>query len=159
MSPDDVRAGVTDLQALALTLMFEAGSEPVEGKIAVGCVVRNRVDHPKRFSDSYRGVCTARSQFSCWWAFGGAVNNMRLMAAATALVSGQPPPFTDLEAGAFRECWFLAEGIIGGQIRDNTRGALNYYAPLAMKPVGRVPDDAQGRPSIRVGTQIFYSAA
>lgn len=158
MTPDEIRAALTDSQAVALTLMFEGASEPVEGRVAIGSVIRNRVQHPKRFSATYRGVCVQRAQFSCWWLFGGETNYLRLMRAAGAVVAGQAPPFNDREADIFRECWHIAEGIMGGYILDNTGGATNYYAPAAMKPKGSVPKEAVGRPSLRIGSQIFYSA-
>lgn len=159
LAPEIVRASIDDLGAVALTLMFEAGSEPVEGRIAVGNVIRNRVRHPKKFSATFRGVCVQRSQFSAWWQFGGKENYERLMFAASALLAGEPPPFNAIEKVTFMECEFLAGGILGARLLDNTRGAVNYYAPAAMVPKGRVPDEAKGRPSLRIGSQIFYSAA
>lgn len=158
MTPDEVRAGVDDIQAVAITLMYEAGGEPVEGKIAVGNVIRNRVGHPRRFSATYRGVCVQRSQFSCWWQYGGELNYLRLLNTAGALILGNALPLKELELLIFRECWYLAEGIIGGQLRDRVNGATDYFAPAAMKPKGATPKAALGRPTIKVGSQLFYTA-
>ena len=157
MTAEEIRASVNDLQATALTIMFEGASEPVEGRIAIASVIRNRVSKSKRFSFTYRGVCVQRAQFSCWWSFGGKDNFNRLMRAAEAMLTHQPVPFTNHESSIFLECHYIAEGVMGGQIRDRVQGATSYYAPLAMKPIGRVPKEVVGRPFIKVGSQIFYT--
>ena len=159
-SPDEIRAGLDDMSALSLTLMFEAGGEPIEGQIAVACVIRNRVNHPKRFSDTYRAVCVSRSQFSCWWPWGGQRNYERCLAVASALKSGVVIPFAGLELSIFQQCIYVAEGVIGGQIRDRVKGATHYYAPAAMRPAGSVPSWARGlQPAAKVGSQLFFVAA
>ena len=38
---------LTDVQILALTLFGEARSEPIEGIVGVGCVIRNRHYGPR----------------------------------------------------------------------------------------------------------------
>jgi N-acetylmuramoyl-L-alanine amidase len=155
-----VRNGLDDLQALALTLFFEAGGEPVEGAIAVGCVIRNRVAHPKRFGTTYRAVVHAKSQFSCWWPWGGLKNFEHIIAASEALRHNLVLPFNEIELAEFQECCYVAEGIIGGQIKDRVRGATHYYAPEAMVPKGRVPDWAKGlSPAAKVGGHLFFVAA
>lgn len=158
MTPDEIRAAVDDTQALALTLFFEGASEPVEGRIAIGCVVRNRVAHPTRYRPTYREVCTQKSQFSCWWKFGGEANFERLMTTAEAVIRMDAPKFTQAEFEIYRESMFVAEGIIGGFLRDRVRGAVNYYAPKAMVPPGRVPDWAKNRlPAAKIGNHLFFS--
>jgi spore germination cell wall hydrolase CwlJ-like protein len=155
-----LRATVDDFQALALTLMFEGGGEPIEGRIAIGSVIRNRVGHPKRFQPTFRGVCTARSQFSCWWSWGGAANFGRLVDVTDKLLRGETLPFSALETSVFQECCYVAEGIIGGQIRDRVRFATHYYNPAAMVPKGKVPEWAKGlSPVAKVGAHLFFVAA
>lgn len=49
---------------LSEALVFEARSESVEGQIAVASVILNRVEHPKRWSNTITGVIEDRHQFS-----------------------------------------------------------------------------------------------
>ena len=157
MNDDVLRGRLSDHIALALTLFGEAAGEPVESRIAVGNVIRNRLGEPRRYGQSYRDVCHKRSQFSCWWAWGGADNYHRLMALAAAVVEGHQLPITGYALDVYQECLFLSEGIIGGQLRDNTKGATHYYNPAAMVPRGRVPDWAQRLlPCARAGAHLFF---
>lgn len=52
-----------DLYLLAKIINAEAGSQPYEGKVAVGNVVMNRVESPN-FPDTIRGVIYQKGQFS-----------------------------------------------------------------------------------------------
>ena len=45
------------------TVFLEASGEPMEGKIAVAEVIRNRA---KRSGESFDEVCLKPNQFSCW---------------------------------------------------------------------------------------------
>ena len=57
-----VAVGVSDVTLLAALIQCEAGSEPYEGKLAVGAVVMNRVRSPG-YPNSVSGVIYARGQF------------------------------------------------------------------------------------------------
>lgn len=149
----DVADGValTDAQILALTLWGEGRGEPVEGRIAVGCVIRNRVQLSK-WGDSYPRVCLAPWQFSCWRRQGGAVNYERVMEQARRFANGEESGDTIL-----RECGWIAHGIIAGWLRDRVDGATHYYAPAAMTPKGKLPAWAIGQqPCAFVGGHVFY---
>lgn len=156
---------LTDVQAVALTMYGEArgereGGTSVEERIAVGCVIRNRVKTPHKFGTSFKGVCLQRGQFSCWWEFGG-LDNYRHMQAVTAAMTGQSgfPVLRKSEADLLMESQFLADGIVGGMLLDSTRGATHYYAPAAMKPIGRIPVWAVGKHQLaRIGGHLFYKA-
>lgn len=150
MTDEQTRAALTDFGALTITLFGETAIEPIEGKIAVGNVIRNRVKVPRKFGATFRAVCHARAQFSCWWTFGGVENHARVMALARSFARSEPLPLTASALLVFQECGFIAEGIIGGQLRDNTRGATHYYAPAAMVPRDRVPDWAVGLTPVAV---------
>lgn len=167
MTDTEVKAALDDYTSLWLTMYGEArgdfleGSSSVEERIAVGCAVRNRLLRPKRFGNSYRAVCLGRAQFSCWWTWGGKSNYTHVIALARAMVEkrSELPTMSELEGLLMRETMFLAEGIIGGQIIDRTKGASHYYAPAAMVPRNKVPESAKGRPTLKIGSQLFYSAA
>lgn len=160
----EVKARLSDLHALALTMDAEGrgdwreGGSSVEERIAIGCVIRNRVRDPRRWPRTYAAVCLQRGQFACWVQAGGLANYRRTMALARSFVLGTPrPPLSELETRLLEESLFLAAGIIGGQILDRVRGATHYYAPAAMQPPGSVPEWARNRlPLARVGAQLFF---
>jgi N-acetylmuramoyl-L-alanine amidase len=146
---DSIR--LTETQILTLTLWGETRGEPVEGKVAVGCVIRNRVE-TGRWGDSYAKVCLAAYQFSCWRKEGGASNHKDVMAMADILSSGR-----EVHDLALRECGYIAHGIIAGWLQDRTRGATHYYAPEAMVPMGKIPAWAINlSPCATVGDHLFF---
>jgi spore germination cell wall hydrolase CwlJ-like protein len=159
-----ITAALDDETALALTMIAEAagdwreGGSSVEERIAVGCVVRNRVLTARRWAKTVRGVCLQARQFSCWDP-GTDANHVRLMTLAERLTLGTPNPDPLLA-----ETRYLAAGIISGAILDRTCGATSYYAPAAMKPAGRKPfwvfrngkDGDEHPPTAIVGGQVFY---
>ena len=161
-------AALTDQQTLALTMWAEARQiprsdprdhSPVEELLAVGCVVRNRLPHPERWratDASYKAICLAPRQFSCW-NDGTDANHVALLDQARLLVDPFAAPVLlrspDPEV---RECLHLASGIITGVIIDRTNGATSYWAP-AMVPPGRIPEWAVGKPILQIGDQNFLS--
>lgn len=162
MTDIEIMSALTDLYALAGTMYAEAAGDVVDGssvdeRIAVGCVCRNRKSNFRKFmasEPSYRGVCLAAAQFSCWIPGSGA-NHARLMARMEALLQGMPvePILTETVK--------LAQGIIDGSIADTTDGANFYYAPAAMKPAGSRPGwavhaESLGNHGTKIGSQIFY---
>lgn len=158
MDDPEIRAALTDRQALAVTIFGEAKGEPVAGKAAVGCVVRNRLAIPRRFGASYRAVCHQRAAFSCWWKFGGLDNYLQVRGVAETFALGKPLPLAGAALIAFLDADWIAERIISGEIRDVIAGATHYYNPAAMVPPGRVPDWAVGKtPAATVGRHLFYA--
>ncbi len=124
------------LDCLALNIYHEARGEPLEGKIAVGQVVMNRVGDP----DFPAGVCEVvkqggerrrdRCQFS-WWCDG---------------LSDWPG-----DAGAWEDSKGLAGKILAGGLEDPTRGALWYHADH-VTPVWEMDIVRQGK----IGRHVFY---
>lgn len=160
-------AALDDRQTLALTMFGEARQvprgdprdhSPVEELIAVGCVVRNRRARPGRWlaSDrSYKAICLAPKQFSCWTPHSG-TNHDALLALARAVAGDlATTPWEPL----LRECLYLADGVIAEALIDRTGGANSYYSPAAMVPPGRVPLWAVGVPTITIGDQRFLRLA
>jgi N-acetylmuramoyl-L-alanine amidase len=128
----------------------EARAEPVEGRIAVACVVRNRVQDPKgRYGRDYKGVCLRRYQFSCWIPQGGEKNYQAVQAAARSLMAGRNGPVLE-------ECCYLAAGVIMGRVLDNTRDATHYLTRTlyATKP----PSWTAGlSPCAQISEHIFFN--
>ncbi len=144
---------LTHTQVLLMTLWGEGRSQPVEGRIAIGCVIRNRVAIQKTGQDSYAAVCLAPYQFSCWNKEGGHVNYESVMGMSRRLANGD-----EIHDPIVRECGWIAHGIIGQWLRDNVNGSTHYFSPSAMKPPGRVPGWAQGKtPTAVVGDHWFYA--
>jgi len=154
MTDAEVKAGLTELHVTGLTIAGEAEGEPIEGKVFVGSVIRNRVKTPGRFGDSYDKVCLARSQFSCWWPWGGQANFEKVMARARMFV-GDYAERPNLMTDVLRECLFVAEGIITNQLRDNSRSATHYMTKALFK--SNPPDWAKGKtPIVEVGAHVGF---
>ncbi|TJY41294.1 LysM peptidoglycan-binding domain-containing protein [Cohnella pontilimi] len=62
-SKSEIEVNQADLMLLANLVQIEAGNEPYEGKLAVACVVMNRVDDPD-YPDTVKGVIYEPKQFS-----------------------------------------------------------------------------------------------
>jgi hypothetical protein len=108
---------LSDLEVLSLTIYGEARGELIEGQIAVGCVIRNRV----RVGEyaSYRAACLAPKQFSCWNA--DDPNFSVLKELGDKMLYGQK--IADL---ALTQCQWVAAGIVSSAIMDNTHSATHY---------------------------------
>jgi len=131
--PAEARASVTeDLNCLALNIYFEARSEPLDGKLAVGFVVLNRVAD-KRFPSKICDVVKQggesrlhKCQFS-WWCDGR---------------SDKPH-----NPQAWKESRVVARLVYWGYAEDPTGGALWYHADY-VRPIWRhdlVPGPVIGR--------------
>jgi spore germination cell wall hydrolase CwlJ-like protein len=110
---------LSDREILALTLQAEAGGEGYEGMLAVGSVIKNRVD-VGGYGKGIRGVIMKPAQFSAWnsvtgYAGGEGGLNMDKMR----------PSKTALEA---------ADRILSGSYEDPTGGATHYYNPSVATP-------------------------
>lgn len=151
--PSDIVAALTDPQIVTLTLYGETRGEPIEGQIAVGCVIRNRVE-TGRWGASYAKVCLAPWQFSCWRPEGGRENYETVVAAAQMLARSTTLP----ENPRLRQCAWVAQGVIGAWILDTVREATHYYAPAAMVPAGTAPKWAAGlTPVAKKGSHLFFA--
>lgn len=150
-----------DERALLLTLYGEGRGESIEGRIAVGCVIRNRAK-AGMLGRTITDVCLWPKQFSCW-NDGADSNHVHLMAVVAALRDGGVPPFTALEQAVYDETAWVVQGVVSGMIRDRVHGSTHYYAPAAMVPRGRVPvwarlpDGNERTPTTIVGGQRFFA--
>ena len=135
--PGEGKADVTeDLNCLALNIYFEARSEPLDGKLAVGHVVLNRAAD-KRFPSKICEVIKQggekrlnKCQFS-WWCDGQ---------------SDKP-----VNARSWQESQALARLVYWSTTEDPTNGALWYHADY-VKPYWRTAYQ-QGP---KIGRHIFY---
>ena len=115
----------TDINITTLTMRGEARNQGNQGMIAVGCVIRNRVNKGG-YGEGYIGVCLEPKQFSCW---NQNDPNLKYMESLTE------------EDVGFQAALPLAMGIINDDISDITAGALNYYSGQAVPywATGKIP--------------------
>lgn len=106
-----------DRVVLALCVWGEARGEPVEGQIAVACVIRNRVRLANVPQLRWRDVILAPLQFSCFNP--GDPNRALIDRAVTHYATQQPTP-------ELQQALWIADGVISGACADNTGGATNY---------------------------------
>jgi len=149
MTREQIKAALTDRDALICTLLGEAASEPIEGQVAVASVIRRRVLNPRWWGSGYKGVCLKPSQFSCWWEQNG--NTEAVYALAEHLVKRLP-----LGGGVLPQLQWIAEGIIGEQIRDRAKGS-DHYLTVALYGSMKAPEWArQATPVVKVGSHQFF---
>ncbi len=150
--------GLSDVQVLACTLYGEARSEPLEGIIAVACVIRNRAQDTKgRWGKSIRDVCLQPKQFSCWndgplttEKDGKTIhtNHGRLSTLVADLKAGVAPD------DRFKECAWVATGVVNNWNRDTVKGANHYHtASLIPRPAWA----QEHAPIIQVKSHVFYA--
>jgi hypothetical protein len=119
MKPEDVLKGISEFETLFLTIYGEGRGEPIEGQVAIGNVIRNRFDASHNKEETYKTICLAPHQFSCW--NHDDPNFPLLIELGEALLTGAP-----LRDIVLRQCVYVARGIKEGEIMDNTHHALNY---------------------------------
>lgn len=150
----EIKAGLSERDTLLVTILGEARGEEIEGRIAVGCVIRNRARDPKRWPDDIKGVCLERWQFSCW--NDTDANYRPLMKLAAALVSDHAIRTSSFTPEAiFTETRWLVDGILGGQVRDRV-GASNHYL-TRQKWETDPPSWARGKsPTAFINRHVFF---
>jgi len=133
--------GYNNLFLLTAVLYGEARGETLPGKIAVACVIRNRVEHPGWWGKNYKGVILKPKQFSCM-----SQNDANFDDVAMALGDGL------IKEMAWRECRWAAMGAIGNWYGDITNGA-NHYHTSDVSP----PPWSKGKDPVCVlGKHLFY---
>jgi N-acetylmuramoyl-L-alanine amidase len=118
---------MTDQDALTLTIWGEARGEPIEGKLGVASVMRNRLLAKYRGAQTYVAVCTARAQFSAWTDEATAMQSEAELLTGDPTLKNHPDP-------VLRLCWEIARATIAGLLPDATNGANHYYAVSIQPP-------------------------
>lgn len=144
--------------ALALTAIGEARGDDADGssleeRVAVMCVIRNRV-RAGRFGSNWGAVIFQPKQFSCW---NDEDSNRALLLSLSDGMKQQPLQHLPQWLFAlYAETYGLAQLVYQNTILDHTGGATHYYAPAAMKPAGSMPSWALGKMFKQIGSQRFY---
>ncbi len=104
-----------DVLLIAFTIFCESSGEGYSGKIAVGSVIRNRVDS-NLFPNIYTEVILQEKQFSCF-------NDNEIDKHKKRLIKIF---YNKQVLNAFKQCLTIAGGVYYNKIEDNTYGALWY---------------------------------
>lgn len=139
---------LNDIETLARTLYGEARGESRQGKIAVACVILNRVKLKKmcgwreiggRKIATVAATCTRPYQFSCW---NRNDPNRKIIIQVTT------------KNKIYAECLEIAQAVCDEIIEDITNGATHYYNPKACQQ----PTWAKGKsPCIAIGQHLFFN--
>jgi hypothetical protein len=133
---------LSDEALLALTIWAESRNQPLEGQIAVGQVILNRLK-TGRWGTTLRRVILARAQFSCWASNGGLQNHQFLMRRVEQLTGNETIDFKELRHldSTLAQAFWIAVGLLAGTVaRDYSRGATHYLNPkVVLKVSGRLP--------------------
>lgn len=111
-----------DIMLLAALIAGEARGESYDGQVAVGCVVRNRVDTPSWWGRTWRAVMLHPRQFSTLNPPDNADGWKGRDALVTLLALVQP------------QHMHIARGIYYRWIPDNTNGATHYVNLRLVQP-------------------------
>jgi N-acetylmuramoyl-L-alanine amidase len=101
---------LTDLFMVSLCIFREARGEVHDGKVAVGCVIRNRVQHPGWYGKDWFSVVTKPWQFS---SFNKGDPNSIVFGAYTDPI--------------WLECVGVASDVMADNLADITNGATFYF--------------------------------
>lgn len=148
--PNESLAALSDAQIVTCTLYGEARGEPIEGLIAVACVIRNRVDDG-RWGETYKRVCLAAAQFSCWNDDGRSANHAEVLRVAEQLAQSTTLP----DNARLKQCAWVAQGVMGQWLLDNTHASTHYLTGELFQR--NPPAWARGRlPAAQVGHHVFF---
>ena len=135
---------MTDRDVLAATIWGEARGEPTAGRLAVASVIRNRL-LAQRWGTTYRAVCLAPKQFSCWNVGDPNAPLLRRIFDSENRVEALRDPIV-------RECYWIADGVLGDCLLPQVRDAQHYYATWLAHP----PTWAKtGRVVATIGQHVF----
>lgn len=137
----------TDLKYMALTVYGEARGEPLEGKIAVANVIKNRSIRRKQ---SIYDVVLAPYQFSCW--LESDPNRQKL-----DNVLSKWERFVEHDE-LIRECLWVCFGVLNGLVSDNTNGADHYVARWLLASNKAPSWTKELYVSAIIGKHIFYDS-
>lgn len=144
-----------EAQLMALCIEREAGGESVEGKIAVGTVILERVDHRKWDGDTVHEVILKPWQFS--WTMPEAGRAYYEEAVEVAANWGEHYAYSE----SLQICMGIAVGLLNGSIpRDPDLAAVHCCQYLNPRVAPRTRDEwlKKGMKIIKdIGRHEFYA--
>lgn len=146
----DILDNLSPSEILGLTIIGEARGESIQGQVAVGSVVRNRMmNNPGKYH-SLTTVCLEPLQFSCWNK--SDPNRAVLLELANKLIMGNL-----LQDAHLNQCMFVARGIDTWMIMDNTNGALNYMTSKLLNSDKKPSWASNPRNEHIIGNHTFFN--
>lgn len=146
MTAESIARGLLQAHVLGLTLDAEGRGEGIHGMAAIGATIENRRQWG-RWGASWKDVCTARQQFSCWNP-GEDENHIRLVRFANLLKIGITPE-------ELRPALELADAVITGQVTDETQGADHYCTVAVLER--KLPAWADpAKMTVSIGRHVFF---
>ena len=106
---------------LAKNIYFEAGNQPLAGKVAVGHVVMNRMEHSAYPKD----ICGVVYQAKWKENWKGDMYPVRNMCQFSWFCDGKSDE--PLDTDTFYESYIVAQDVIMGKYPDITEGATHYH--------------------------------
>ena len=100
-----------DAEIMALTLWPECRGEPLAGKIAVGTVILNRVEHRGWDGKTVKEVCLWPKQFSCF--------NPDDKQREWLVDFAEDHEFSFENSASLKDCLIIAQGLLKGIIRPD----------------------------------------
>jgi hypothetical protein len=141
---------LTPAQILALTIYGEARGESTEGKIAVGSVILERVDHRKWDGDTIPEVCFKPWQFSCY-------NEKDPNYPKLLNIAQQWDTAMVLNKG-INDCYSIALGLISGDIPRTPEIAAVHCCQYATKEgADAVHWDDKMKVVAHIGNHVFFA--
>ena len=111
-----------DAYCLAKNIYFEAGNQPLAGKVAVGHVVFNRMEHSS-YPDDVCGVVYQAEWAENWKGNMMPIRNRCQFSWFCDGKSDEP-----LDTDTFFESYLIAQDVIYGKYPDITEGATHYHS-------------------------------
>ena len=112
-----------DAVCLAKNIYFEAGNQPLAGKVAVAHVVLNRMEHSSYPKDVCGVVYQAKDYYTSWT---GNVIPKRGMCQFSWYCDGRSDE--PLDTDTFFESYKIAQDVLLDKYPDITEGATHYHA-------------------------------
>jgi spore germination cell wall hydrolase CwlJ-like protein len=109
---------------LVLAMYGEARGEVLDGKVAVANVILNRVKN-RKFPNTICKVVLQKHQFE----------SMKKLKKHVSTKSLPKMNYTD--SNIYISIIKLADKILKGEVKDNTKGSTHFFAPIAQKALGR----------------------
>ena len=142
-----IDSAADDTTCMAMNIYFEAGNQPLAGKIAVGHVTLNRVKD-SQFPSSICAVVHQTKEYKTSWKTGELIPR-RGMCQFSWFCDGKAD--IPLDSVTWIESIYLARRILAGEWTDITEGALWYHAdyttPYWIKNLNR---------TVYINNHIFY---
>lgn len=128
---------LNDRELLAKTLQAEAGNQGLQGMLAAGSVIMNRVNLPG-YGNGLQDVILKPGQFSAWNKYTGYAGGEQGQNMAAITPSQQ--------------AYQVAEMLLSGKYEDPTKGATHYYNPDISTPSW---GSQAGGDWLKIGSHIF----